>query len=195
MHNHFKLLTMNKLLLTISIVLFAFSGNAQFKATKDGIALKNGETYCTFEIKGKTAKEIYEAVNSYIISHFKNPDAVANKQENTMINLHGVFPDAFVCKRVFGIDIYAEVDMNIVMYFKDGKIRFDIPIINSMYYNDEDQVVFSGGVNIAGDGDINMFKKNGKPNKEDVIKSFEEFINNTIKDIIDYINKEENVNW
>lgn len=195
MFNHFKLLTMRKLLLIISIILFAFSGNAQFKATKDGVALKNGETYCTFEIKGKTAKEIYETVNSYIISHFKNPDAVANKQENTMINLHGVFPDAFVCKRVFGIDIYAEVDMNIVMYFKDGKIRFDIPIINSMYYNDEDQVVFSGGVNIAGDGDINMFKKNGKPNKEDVIKSFEEFINNTIKDIIDYINKEENVNW
>lgn len=186
---------MKKLLLVISTILFAFSGNAQFKATKDGIVTTNGKEYYVAEIQGKTASEMYNSVNSWIISNFKNPDAVANKQENSMINMHGVFQEAFVCRKTLGVNVFANVDMNIVMYFKDGRLRFDIPIIHSMYYNDESQVVFSGGINIAGEGDINMFKKNGNPNKEDVIKNFEEFINNKINEIITYVSGSKNEDW
>ena len=93
--------------------------------------------------------------------------------------------------------VYARVDMNLVMYFKDGRVRFDIPTINSMYFNDEYQVMFSGGVNVMGEGDINMFKKNGKVNKEECVENFNSFINGFINTICDYLkgNNAANEDW
>lgn len=186
---------MKKILFILLLLFTSFPVNAQFKATKDGIVTENGEKFYVVNIEGKSAVDLYKSANSWVIANFKNPNVVANKQENEMINVHGVFPAAFICKKVMGVEISAKVDMNIVMYFKDGRVRFDIPVIQSMYFNDKDQVMFSGGVNIMGEGDINMFKNNGKPNKEKVIKAFNEFINGEINSIIEYMKGQKNEDW
>ena len=40
-----------------------------------------------------------------------------------------------------------------------------------------------------------MFKNNGKPNKEKVIKAFNEFINGEINSIIEYMKGQKNEDW
>ena len=155
------------------------------------------KNFYVVEIPGKTANDLYKLTNAFIISNFKNPNAVSNTLENEMINLHGTYPQAFICKKVLGVNIFANIDMNLIIYFKDGKVRFDTPNINSMYYNNEYQVRFSGGVNVMGEGDINMFKKNGKINKKDCVDNFNNFINSFISQICDYLkgNNSTNEDW
>lgn len=188
---------MKKIICFISTMFFTLSIFAQFTASKDGVKTIDGKDFYVVDIEGKTAQELFDNVESYIIANFKNPDAVSNKQTGKMINIHGIYPQAFVCKRVLGVDIFADVDMNLVIYFKDNKVRFDIPNINSMYFNDEHQVMFSGGISIMGDGDINMFKKNGKINKKDCVNNFNKFLNGFISQICDYLkgNNPTNEDW
>lgn len=185
---------MKKKLLILIMLVFTLTTNAQFKATSKGVATKDGKDFYVVEVEKKTAPEMYKSAMAYIISNFKNPNVVANKQENEMINLHGVYAGAvFAKKKIF--DIYADVDVSIVMYFKDGRIRFDIPIINSMYYNDDYELTFSNGVSILDVGDIDMFYVDGRPRNEEAIISFEKFINSVINEIVGYIQGNKNNDW
>jgi hypothetical protein len=194
---NYKLKKMKNLFCFICFMFFTLSSYAQFTATKDGVKTLDGKNFYVVEIPGKTANDLYKLTNAFIISNFKNPNAVSNTLENEMINLHGTYPQAFICKKVLGVNIFANIDMNLIIYFKDGKVRFDTPNINSMYYNNEYQVRFSGGVNVMGEGDINMFKKNGKINKKDCVDNFNSFINSFISQICDYLkgNNSTNEDW
>jgi len=175
---------------------YTITANAQFKATKDGVVTEDGQPYYIAVINGKTAQELYNSANSYVMNNFKNPNIVTSKQENAMLNIHGVFGDAYVCKKFLGIATYPNVDMNIIMYFKDGKVRFDPPVINSMYIGGgQNEVKFSGGVRVLGSGDLNMFKKNGNPNDTFLINNFNSFLNGKINDIIQYMKGQSNTNW
>lgn len=183
------------LFICLIMLLTTISLNAQFKATPNGVATIDGKDFYVVDIEGKSASELYKSVMGYILSNFKNPEIVSSKQVDEMITLHGTYPSAFICKKVLGMAIAADVNLNIVMYFKDGKIRFDTPIVNSMYFSNTQQVRFSGGASVMGEGDINMFKKNGKPNKESVVKAFDSFINTAIADIIGYVKENRNNDW
>jgi|GEM_PF-2089050 len=184
---------MRKLICLMTVVCFSLLANAQFVATKDGIKANDDLNFYVVEIEGKTAKELYENVESYIIANFKNPDVVLNKQEGKMINIHGVFPEAFPCKKWAGVK-YADIDLNLVVYFKDAKIRFDAPVINSMVCRS--LVSTSGkpytyffykkfnGASVT--GDFSLFKKNGDVKNELAVNGLNEFLNNLIKEIADY---------
>lgn len=186
----------------MSVVLFA---HGQFKASKDGVITQDGKNYHVVEIEGKTAKELFAAVEAYVLANFKNPDAVSNSQDGKMINIHGFFSKAFKCKKYLGITHYADVDLNLIVYFKDGKIRFDAPIVNSMVCNTLKsgadmpcKIYFykggTGGQVIS--GEINMFKKNGEVKDEFMVDEFNSFINELISDIINYVtNEDSNEDW
>lgn len=196
---------MRKLLSIIGMLFITLAANAQFTATKDGVKTVDGKDFYVEEIEGKTAQELFKNVESYIIANFKNPDAVSNKQEGSMINLHGNFPKAFPCKKGLGkIVNYADVELNIVIYFKDGKIRFDSPTIHSMvchtlqsssgkywtYY------FYEKGVGGQLTGEFSMFNKNGKIKNEFAVEGFNKFINDLISEIVKYAKGESNnQNW
>lgn len=90
--------------------------------------------------------------------------------------------------------IYADIDLNLVVYFKDAKIRFDAPVINSMVCRS--LVSTSGkpytyffykkfnGASVT--GDFSLFKKNGDVKNELAVNGLNEFVNNLIKEIADY---------
>jgi hypothetical protein len=185
---------MKKVFLFISIILLSISTKAQFKAVVGSIATEDGKDFYVVDISGKKAPELYKAVNSYINDKFKNSNAVMGKKENEMINLHELCEKAFICRAVLGKAIYANVDMNLTMYFKDDKIRFNIPVINSMKINgDKGEVKFSSGTSLLVEKDINMFKVNGEP--KPVADAFNKFLNGTINDIIKYLKKSPDTNW
>lgn len=190
---------MRKIIFSILALSMFVSINAQFKASKDGIITESGDDFYVVSIEGKTAGELFRSVNSYILSKFRNPDAVSNKADNSMINMHGVFEKAFPCKKWMGTH-YADVDLNLIMYFKDGKLRFDPPAVNKMIcetYKPSGHACeysFSGGMG-GMMGESSLFKKNGDVKNKLAVEGINEFINKLVADIIEYAKQEKNDDW
>ena len=176
---------MKKVLLLISLMSLCITANAQFTVTKDGIKPITDKEYYVVDVAGKTSEELYNNVLSYIVANFQNPDAVANKIEGQMINLHGNFLEAMPCQEANGkISCFADVELNLVMYFKDGKIRFDSPAIHSMvchsrrsydgnnfwtyYFYEPVAAGFLTGI-------FSLFKKNGEVKNEIAVNGLNTF--------------------
>ena len=179
----------------LSLLCFsAISAQAQFKATPDGVSTINGDQFYVVEISGKSADELYSAVETYIMTHFRNPDAVTNSAPSKLINLHAVYGDAFLAVKYMG-NQFADVDMNLIIHFKDGKIRFDIPKINSMPMEKGpggwEEAVFSGASLTA----TAMFNKKGQPKNPDVVDSFNAFINGVVADIVSAAKADVSDDW
>lgn len=176
------------LLLFVLIVIVA-NINAQFKATYLGYVTEDNKEYFVADIDNKTAQELYSSVNAFILKNFKNPDAVVSKVDGEMINLHGVFPDAVPCKKWI-VTHYADVDLNLIVYFKDGRIRFDVPTINSMtcYSYTPSRVptkwYFSS-----------FFKKDDKVKNKNAVEALNKLINNFITEMIEYAKAQSNNDW
>lgn len=174
---------MKKILFAI-FAIFAMSDvvSAQFKASPNGVVSVSENNYYVANIEGKSASELFSAVETYIMSNFKNPDLVINSQKDKVINMHGKFTNAFYDKRTFG-NYPVTVELNLVMYFKDNKIRFDTP--NVIYMGIEslnDEFKFSmPRVFITG---TTLFTQKGKVLNQKVIDSFNKFINELIVSII-----------
>lgn len=106
-----------------------------------------------------------------------------------MINLHGVFPNTIPVKKWLGTH-YADVDLNLIIYFKDERIRFDTPTINKMIcysYKPNDtpsEWYFSS-----------FFKKDGKIKNEMAVEGLNQFINKFITNIIEYTSNQTNEDW
>ena len=177
----FNSITMKKLLVLFLMSMMTSYSFAQFKATASGVVTEDGEDYYIANVEGKTAQQLYDAVNGWIMSNFKNPDAVSSKENGKMLKLHGIFPDAIFIGKRLGIKDVADVDLELMMYFKDGKIRFDIPIVNRMKIHPKDSELFFSGAFLNG---TNMFKKDGKENKPEIIMAFNTFINGLIDTIV-----------
>lgn len=180
---------MKKLLCFVGTLFFSLFAHAQFMATKDGVKTIDGNDFYVVKVDGKTAEQLYNNVESYIIANFKNPDAVANKQDDKMINLHGNFPKAFPCKKGLGkIVSYADVELNLIIYFKDGKIRFDAPSISSMVcptmktQTGQNWTYYFYAKGAAGQltGEFSLFKKNGDVKNEFAVDGFNKFINTLV---------------
>lgn len=189
-----------KALVSIILSLIAISVNAQFKATMNGlVSASDNKDYYVAEVAGKSAAELYDSVNSFVVSSFKNPDAVANKIDNDMINIHGYYEAAFGIKKILGIVSPVNIDMNLIIRFKDGRIRFDSPIINKMHIPGSSNVkgmhyVFSGGMGKFV-GETSLFDKKGKPKEENVIEGLETFINTLVNSIVDAAKGSSDDNW
>lgn len=185
---------MKKILLLFMLVVSATS-YAQFKASPNGIVSDDGKGYFVFEIEGVSAKEIYNRLEKFIVSSYRNPDAVASKKPYEMINVHSYSEKAFPIKTIFGMKHYANVDMNIVFRFKDGKIRVDAPSINDMpchTLENSDGVVFCG-TRFLTDNTVFLYDKKGKVKNKKVIESLNSWINLHISYIIESIQESKEV--
>jgi len=172
---------------------------AQFKVSPNGIVSEDGKGYYVVEFEGLSAEELYNRVEKFIISNYKNPDAVASKQPNEMINLHSYSSNTFPIRTILGMKHYANVDMNIVFRFKDGKIRIDAPSINDMpchTLENSDGVVLCG-TKYFGDNTVYLYDKKGKVKNKKVIELLNSWIALQITYIIESIkeSKIENDEW
>lgn len=190
---------MKKILFSFVILLFAISSNAQFKATPNGFITEEGKDFYVAPIEGKNAMDLYKGVKSYIISKYQNPDIVSNDMEGEMINMHFFDDNAFSVSLGMGLKTSASIDMNIVMKFKDGRMRFDAPMMNELktpqtMASKEMIYRFSGG---AGKlvGETSLFNKKGKSKDDKMIKSLEEYVNSMINEIIESAKGSEEEDW
>ena len=190
---------MKKILFMLALALLPFLSNAQFKVTKDCFLTEEGKDFYVTQVEGKNAMDLYKGVRAYILSNYRNPDIVSNEIEGEMINLHFIDDRAFPISYGLGVKISAEIDMNIIMRFKDGKIRFDSPSMNRMHTpgsmaNKEMDYVFSGGTGKFV-GKTSLYNKKGSPKDKKIIKSLEDYVNQIINKITESASGKTNEDW
>lgn len=191
---------------------------AQFKATPNGFIAEDGNKFVVFNIEGRNATEIYKSVEAWCLSTFKNPDIAISRQQDKLLNIHGFFYRAFTSKGLLGGRYALNVDVNLIIHFKDEKIKIDIPIINKMYspYSSYDVATgknidkecfftfsrkyyeqYSIQSEISKEQPFFLFKKDGTPYKSyiDFIKNLNGFINSTIYCIVNYAKQQADNNW
>ena len=123
------------LLITALFMITAVTANAQFKLTPNGlVSIENPDkNYIVLEFKGKTQKELYNAVNVYLHSLYVSPQDVVSTVNNEAITINGISESAIMTKdkNIRGRIIY-DIKYSISLAFKNGKIRINIPHIISM---------------------------------------------------------------
>lgn len=176
--------------------------SAQFVVSSNGIHTESEKTFYVKEFENQSAEKLYKEVLSYITSTYRNPDIVSNTIPDEMINMHGFSSDAFVAKyqKLGNIEWFAHVDYNLIISFKDGKIRFDAPAINKLYIvgskGEEIPINFHTGGGFFGGGSIKMFEKDGKIKDERCVKGLTQFINKLVNSICNYVsNYDQSNDW
>lgn len=186
---------MKKSILFLFALLMSASANAQyFKLTKDGFISNDGKDFVIIPVEGKTQSDLFNRANVFIHSNYVNPDKVLSVIENEMININAVHDGAIVLKAVTGVKIDADINFNMVIKFKDAKIRIESPNINKIY-SGSTYVKFTGNAMDSMNGIMVLFKKSGKIKSEFNVQAIESFFNNYIQVIVDNINNKDSDNW
>ncbi len=165
-------------ILTLIIALFSFVAiHAQiFKASPNGVVAEDGKSYVVIEVKDASAHDLFQRAYQYVMQNYRNPDKVMNVMGEQIINIHSVATDAYKCR---GIGNRADVDMNTVLQFKDGRFRMEVTV--------NEQIVRSfyklGGVRFTKRDHpeygptVTMFNLDGSVNSKIAVENFNKWIN------------------
>lgn len=97
-------------------------------ATAQFVSNQNSEDFVVYEIPDMSASELKSAVFTTLSSMYNSPkDAITNLSDN-IIQLEGYAKDAYNDSK-WGYDIA----FNIVIQFKDGKVRYNSPTIKQIW--------------------------------------------------------------
>lgn len=173
---------------------------AQFEIIPGTIICKNSpnKNFVVYEFNGKSANYLYTKSLSAITSMFVSANNVTNKVDNEMINIHGVQSD-IACIKQLGKTSCFTLDYNLIIRFKDGKIRIDSPQINELYcINGNGDKVYmeidnSGTKNMG--FSLSLFKKSGEPKYKEAKDQLEDFFNKMASNIKNNIEQEESSDW
>lgn len=114
-----------------------YQNNAKCKFSFTGHAFKsnqNDEGYVVYEISSMSASELKASVYTILSSMYKSPkDAITSLSEN-MIQLEGFSPSLYT----FDLPTSQKTAenhliFNIIIQFKDGKVRYNTPTLKSLY--------------------------------------------------------------
>ena len=187
---------MKKIMIIMFALVCTMTASAQFQLTKKGILTEDGNDYYVVEFQGKTAEQIYKSAMDYLMANYTDPKKGITEQPNSMITIKIICGDRCFYDTFMGARFYYVLNMNLVLRFKDGKMRIDAPSLISAI--NEAGIKFSFGANDSDDFDYEkvFFNKKGKKN-EKAFNSFSIYLNSLVPQIIDGIKnvKKVNDNW
>lgn len=159
-------------LLTLPVI-----ANAQFSLTINGFVSSNdsSKNYIVYEYTNIPKEKLYINVLKFITSNFKSAKDVVSKVDNEVISLN-----AFQPKQIYAKTQNYDINYNLVVSFKDNKIKIDKPIFEctTFAYGKTYRLIMSGSNGGFGsEVTIGLFKKDGKQNQEKTITYIESFIN------------------
>lgn len=174
-------------LLSLMLLCSMFSSAQYFKAAKDGVVEAGGEkSYIVEEVPGVSAKELYQRACAYVVAHYRSPKDVMSTLENQLVNIHCYVPNAYRCRVIGNM---ADVDMNIMLQFKEGRYRMEVAV--------NDQVVRTfykhGGVRFNSNDhpeyhvSVTMFRKDGSVKTDIAVRNFNTWINGYTAPLIEWM--------
>lgn len=184
---------MRRLFMLIFFALVALSARAQFVLTADGMTIENEKEYYVVDIPGKSQAELFTALETWIGGHFVSPNDVVNKSSaNNQITLNAI---AKGVSKMPGRAIKMPLDMNFTwqIMIKDGKIRFNVPSINSLVAKGHTvQTLHIVRPSVVTDG---IFKKDGTLVDEYSKTQIENFFNENAASIVASMKDNSNSDW
>ncbi len=126
---------MKKFLFIILAALFyttTISAQSDFRLQPNGNFLApDNKSYMVFEYPELSQQQLYEQFLVSISSCYVSPKDVISSVTNESISVNG-HDDYFVSVKVMGQRLYLDASYVIKLYFKDGRVRVDAPVILSL---------------------------------------------------------------
>lgn len=191
-----------KKILFIIIVLIATMANAQtFKLTAQGFvdSTNTQNDYIVVTFEGKSQKDIYNLALSALGKTFVSPKDRISQVEYSQLNLNGVIANATNLNRM-GMKLYFDLYYNVILEFKDGRMKINGPIINnivrdapfgSKHYMFLTELERGSAIS----GHKALFKKNGQVNEKKHVENIEKNMNSLISRIVTEMNNTKNSDW
>ena len=179
------------------IFLLIFMSTISFgqKLTVTPSGLKNSDdinlSYVVINVDGKNSKELYQNTIKYITKNYSNPDQVIKaKIENEYIRFVTHVDNFITIKNSFA-KVKMSTDYAYEMSFKDGKIKFEITSL-SMYDSSKIKLDFKGAGFLSG---YYIYNNDLELKKPDAKEAIENYFNNQIIDIINFIKSSNDEKW
>lgn len=171
-------------------VLSSFSQN-KLELTPKGLTSVDDPkaNYLIFEKKG-SQKELFNNIMAFVGSMFVSPKDVLSSSEYEVITINGITSKGIEIKKLWG-GLPMSVDYTIVFFFKDDKIRVNIPSINKMQVlptNGNYPVTINQYDNYTSNGAerLYIFNKKGELKNSMAKGDLENFFNTFIDKAINY---------
>ena len=190
-----------KKLLFLTLALLSIHCNAQFMLTPEGFrSQEEGKDFIVKPFPGKSAAELYDATaNAILVYGFaNNPEGNNSNATNIEGEIITLFGTGSMQVRKLMVFDYT-VRYNMVIRFRDGRIRFDAPIIHDAYtYNGYGMKCVLGiaGSDIStGGSTIHVFRMDGSLKEKRIKESFEALFNGIIDKICNSITGDSDDDW
>ena len=193
---------MRKIALLISLFacITAMAQERYFTLTRDGafVNSEDGSAYCVFEFADKSADVLYQEIKTNVMSVYKSAKDVLTENEPTSMSIRGFGMVGVHGGILGGIEMFGHY--NILIQFKDGRVRVNAPEVDNYLVNRNGDVVHANIVQEVTFQKLTSgwFDKKGQPKKkkEKEIAATEHLFNGIIHSII-YGAKVENLddNW
>lgn len=183
-----------KKLILLSILVFSNFYFAQITVTSNGLKNSNEieKSYVVLDAEGETAKQLYDNALKYILKNYKSPENVIKAKIEGEYLKFVTHVDNFLVINNSGAKITIDADYTIELYFKEGKVKFEVIELNMYAQNGGYKVIFSGG---AFEG-YPIYNKKGELKRPETKIEIENYFNKQIKSINEFlIKKNETDNW
>ena len=187
------------------LLLFTFiaiNTNAQkFELTAYGFvdSTNINNNYIIVPFEGKSQKDIYNLALSALGKTFVSPKDRISHVEYSQLNLNGIIANATNLNRM-GMKLYFDLYYNIILEFKDGRMKINGPIINNIVrdapFGSKHYIFLTESERgSAISGHKALFKKNGKVNEKKHVENIEKAMNSLISRIVTEMNNTKNSDW
>lgn len=185
-----------KRIIVLFIMTYAMHAVAQtFQLTPNGFvdSVHIEKNFVIKEFKDESQEQIFKKALLSVSKIFISPKDVISKVENNQITLYGIITDV-TSRHPLGMNLPFDMTFNLVLEFKDGKMKINSPrIINITQQGRYDVEIYlkKNGVGNY----IYLFKKNGNLAEKKHKESIEKATNAFIKRIVDGMNNNSNSSW
>ena len=164
----------------------ALAANAQFTLVPGKLVADGDKAYYVVEMDG-TQQELYNKAKGAITTLFRSAKDVISEVPSSQIKINAVSVDDVYQKKVgFKSAFTMEYSLNIL--FKDGRIRFDAPIVGRTWTTNGKGDILQMYITEGGGGGMTdygcVFKKNGDVRFKEAKQSIEDYFNTLVKAII-----------
>lgn len=181
---------MKQLLFLIFFGFYVTSYAQQFVVTPGGLkdASNKENSFLVINIKGLSAKELYDKSLEYIIKTYQNPDKVIKgKLDGEYLRYDTYVPNLLYIRNA-GFKQFFSASFSVVLNFKDGKIKYEITELEIKHVDTNSKLYFEAG-------GINWYIYNKNLLKRPEAKAdVEIFFNALVKTFLIYLNGESNSN-
>jgi len=176
---------MKKLILLSLVAISTLSYSQKLSVTPDGLrdANDNEKTYVVINAEGKSAKQLYDNALKYINKNYKSPDDVIKGKTDGEYLKFITHVSNFLVVNNSGAKIPIDADYTTELNFKDGKVKFEIIVLDMYAQTGGYKVLFTGG---AFEG-YPIYNKKGDLKRPDTKSEIETYFNSQINSLTDFL--------